>query len=101
MVNADGTDRSRLTQNQQNHGDPAWSSDGRAIAYYVFWDPNRNGASTIHLMTSDGQYLKLLSVVDDAYDAEPDIRSVGLAVSPTSNKITTWGRLKKRASNLR
>ena len=101
VVNADGTDPKRLTHNQQNHGDPAWSPSGRRIAYNVFWDPNRDGASTIHLMTSDGQYLQLLSTVDDAYDAEPDIRSVGLAVSATSKTVAIWGRLKKSASNLR
>ena len=101
VVNADGTDPKRLTQNQQWHGDPAWSPSGRRIAYNVFWDPNRDGASTIHLMTSDGQYLELLSTVDDAYDAEPDISPLGLAVSPTSKTTTIWGRLKKRASNLR
>ena len=101
VVNADGADPKRLTRDQQWHGDPAWSPSGQRIAYNVFWDPNRDGASTIHLMTSDGQYLKLLSNVDGAYDAEPDIRSVGLAVSPTSKTTTIWGRLKKRASNLR
>ena len=52
-------------------------------------------------MTSDGQYLKRLSVVDGAYDFQPDIRSFGLAVSPASKTTTIWGRLKKRASNLR
>ena len=95
VVNADGTDSKRVTHNQQWHGDPAWSPSGRRIAYNVFWDPNRDGASTIHLITSDGQYLKLLSTVNGAYDAEPDFRSVGLAVSPTSKSATTWGRLKK------
>ncbi len=101
VVKPNGIDRKRLTRNQQYHGDPAWSPSGRRIAYNVFWDPNRDGASTIHLMTSDGQYLKLLSTVDDAYDAEPDIRSVGLAVSPTSKTTTIWGRLKKHTPNLR
>ena len=92
VVGADGKNRVRLTQNQQNHGGPAWSVSGRRIAYYV-WD--NDAPSSIHLMTSDGQYVKRLSVVDGAYDFQPDIRSFGLAVSPTSKTTTTWGRLKK------
>ena len=98
VVGADGENRKRLTHKLEHHGDPAWSVSGRRIAYNV-WDDD--GASTIHLMTSDGQYVKRLSVVDGAHDFQPDIRSFGLAVSPASNKSTIWGRLKKRASNLR
>ena len=91
VVETDGGSRKRLTQNQQGHGEPAWSADGRAIAYVVW--PN-DGPSTIHLMTSDGQYLKQLSDVDGVSDAQPDISPVGLAVSPTSKTATTWGRVK-------
>ena len=98
VVGADGKNRVRLTQNQQNHGGPAWSVSGRRIAYYV-WD--NDAPSSIHLMTSNGQYVKRLSVVDGAYDSQPDIRSFGLAVSPTSKTTTTWGRLKNRASDFR
>ena len=79
MVNVDGTNRKRLTHVQENHLDPAWSPDGQVIAYHV-WDAQ--GPSTIHLMTSDGEYLKQLSVVDGANDLQPDISPVGLAVSP-------------------
>ena len=98
VVGADGKNRVRLTQNQQNHGGPAWSVSGRRIAHYV-WD--NDGLSSIHLMTSDGQYLRRLSVVDGAYDSQPDIRSFGLAVSPASKTTTIWGRLKNRASDFR
>ena len=98
VVGADGNNRVRLTRKLEHHGDPAWSVSGRRIAYNVWVD---GGPSTIHLMTSDGQYVKRLSVVDGAYDYQPDLRSFGLAVSPASKTSTTWGRLKKRASDLR
>ena len=98
VVDADGTNRKRLTHKQENHLNPAWSPYGQTIAYHV-WDGH--GPSTIHLMTADGQYLKQLSDVDGANDSQPDISPVGLAVSTTSKTTTIWGRLKKRASNLR
>ena len=98
VVNADGTDRKRLTQKQENHLDPAWSPDGQTIAYHV---SDGHGSTTIHLMTSDGLYLKQLSDVDGANDSQPDISPVGLAVSPASKTSITWGRLKKRPSILR
>ena len=52
-------------------------------------------------MTADGKYLKQLSDVHVGIDYQPDFSPVGLAVAPTSNKTTIWGRLKKRSSNLR
>ncbi len=98
VVGADGENRKRLTHKLEHHGDPAWSVSGRRMAYNV-WD--NDGHSSIHLMTSDGQHVKRLSVVDGAYDFQPDIRSFGLAVSPTSKTTTIWGRLKKRAPDIR
>ena len=97
VVNTDGTNRKRLTHIQGNHLDPAWSPDGQMIAYH-FWDGN--GPSTLHLMTSDGRYLKQLSDVDGANDSQPDFSPVGLAVSLAAKTTTIWGGLKRRASNL-
>ena len=52
------------------------------------------GGATIHLMTADGKYLKQLSDDHKGNEYYPDFGPGGLAVSPTSNKITIWGRLK-------
>ena len=101
VIGADGRNRVRLTRNEEGHWAPAWTPDGRIIAYDV-WDgfgPDLHGA--IHLMTADGKYLRQLSDGGNTRDFEPDISPLGLAVSPASNKSTTWGKLKKRASNLR
>ena len=93
MVDTDGRNRKRLTHKQEHHSQPAWSPDGQTIAYVIANDIFFGGA-TIHLMTADGKYLKQLSDLHDGGDYQPDFSPVGLAVSPTSNKITIWGRLK-------
>jgi TolB protein len=101
VVGRDGKNRVRLTHNKEHHGSPAWSPDGRIIAYMAA-DGRWPDQWTIHLMTADGKYLRQLS--DDrggARDFGPDISPLGLAVSPASKTTTTWGRLKKSASDLR
>ena len=48
-MNADGSHRVQLTQSA-NNGDPAWSPDGRWIAF----DSDRVNASHIFVMNADG-----------------------------------------------
>ena len=100
VVGVDGKNRVRLTHNEENNWGPAWSPDGRTIAYYVIVDGDFHG--TIHLMASDGRYIRRLSHHSrNARDFAPDISPIGLAVSPASKTTTIWGRLKKSASDLR
>ena len=99
VVGVDGKNLKRLTHNQEDHALPTWSPDGGTIAYAISND--FPFGAKIHLMTADGKYLKQLSKVHDGIDYQPDFSPVGLAVSPSSNKITTWGRLKKLAPNRR
>ena len=98
VIRADGTNRVRLTHKPEHHKHPSWSPDGRLIAYVRSSDIL---APKIHLMTADGKYLKQLSGDHRGYDNYPDFGPVSLAVSPASNRITTWGKLKKPAPNLR
>ncbi len=102
VVGAVGRNRKRLTHNEENHWAPAWSPHGQVIAYYVLdgnWVGNFHG--TIHLMASNGRYIRQLSDGGNTLDFEPDISPLGLAVSPTSTTTTTWGRLKKISSSFR
>ena len=101
VVGADGRNRVRLTRHEEHHSGPAWSPDGGVIAYSVFDGGPGDYRGTIHLMTSDGRYIRQLSDGRNARDFEPDISPLGLAVSPAFNKSTIWGRLKKLASDLR
>ena len=96
VVGTDGRNLNRLTHNEEHHWGPKWSPDGQTIAYWV-WDGILEGRlrATIHLMTSDGKYRRQLSNVRGARDYQPDINPLGLAVSPASNKIEVWGRMKK------
>jgi TolB protein len=100
VMGADGKNPVRLTHNKEDHSRPTWSPDGRTIAYVVSKDGIPFGRK-IHLMTADGKYIKQLSKVRDATDDHPDFSPVGLAVSPSSKTTTIWGRLKKRATDLR
>ena len=92
VMGADGRNRKRLTHDREHNMFPAWSPDGGAIAYVSPVDAR--GIDKIHLMTADGHYLKQLSDVHNGWDSHPNFGPVGLSVSPASNKITVWGKLK-------
>ena len=106
VMNADGKNRRRLTNNrahkQVDNKQPTWSPDARTIAYVIFkYEDDGRTIPKIHLMTADGQYLKQLSDGHNGADYHPDFGPGGLAVSPAAKTTTIWGRLKKLAPDLR
>ena len=57
VMNADGTDVERLTENGYPDVDPAWSPDGGRIAF----DSARGGAAGIYVMNVDGSGVQRLT----------------------------------------
>ena len=101
-VDADGRNRVRLTHNNEHHLGPAWDPGGQVMVYWVWdgmWLGNFRG--TIHLIASDGRYIRQLSHDRNALDLHPDISPLGLAVSPASKTAAIWGSLKKVELNRR
>ena len=105
VMDADGNNLKNLTEEVLNgvwesNSSPAWSPDSRTIAY-VSGIPGRNDTA-IHLMTVDGVHLKRLGKLHNGVDYSPDwFAGAALAVSPASNQLTIWGKLKKLATSLR
>jgi Tol biopolymer transport system component len=50
VMNADGTEQTRLTDNSARDMNPSWSPDGRKIAFHS----RRDGNNEIYIMNADG-----------------------------------------------
>ena len=80
----------RISRDPPNNSNPAWSPDGNTIAYVAWGLVN----STINLMTPEGKHLEQLTE-DGFYSADPDwFDPVGRSVSPATNFVTIWGKIK-------
>ena len=105
VMDADGTNRRNLTDEVWDgfavwNTNPVWSPDSRMIAYRSRTIGLNEGE--IHLMTVDGEHLGRLGNLHKGGDGHPDwFAPAGLAVSPDSNQLTIWGKLKKLTPVLR
>lgn len=72
VMNADGSDQTRLTSNSAVDREPAWSPDGTQI---VFWS-NRDGDREIYKMNADGSSQTRLTY-NSASDRSPSWTSDG------------------------
>jgi Tol biopolymer transport system component len=85
VINADGSGHERLTSDPGYDDDPAWSPDGRQIAFTRFSD---NAAADIYVMNADGSEQRLVTRIAQrigAYRGE-------LAWSPVGDKIAFVSR---------
>ena len=69
VMNADGSDQTRLTENPGHDWEPAWSPDGTRIAFHSQRPPGKRGGS-IYVMDSDGSHQTRLTH-DPALDSTP------------------------------
>ena len=80
VVNVDGTNLKRLTDDAAFTGEVAWSPDGKKIAFIS----QRDGKSHLYLMNADGSDQRKTS---DLVATEPAWSNDGLFLSFSSNGI--------------
>ena len=74
VMNADGSNERRLTRNPGHDGAPAWSPDGRKIAFAS----ERDGNPEIYVMNTDGSGQR------------------NLTRSPTDDRLVAWSPVRKK-----
>jgi hypothetical protein len=89
---ADGSDRLQLTRNALHDEGPAWSPDGRMLAYTSGAD-NLHG--DIHVMTAAGRHLRALTSFAGA-DESPDWQAI-----PAPHTARSCGDLATRGAGVR
>ena len=91
-MDADGKNQRNITNNPSLDSNPAWSPDGKSIAF----QSNRDGNLEIYVMDTDGNNQRRLTrkAESDKNPAWFDPR--GLSVSPTGKLKTSWARLKQK-----
>ncbi len=93
VMDADGQNEQRLTENRVFDEDPSWSPDGKRI---VFWS-NREADienTEIYAMDADGGNPQNLTNNPHG-DANPAWFNSPFSVSPSGKKFTMWGQLKQ------
>jgi Tol biopolymer transport system component len=84
----DGSDETRLTEDDANDFDPSWSPDGEKIAFSSFRDGFNN--QEIYVMNADGTDQTRLTDNDDALDREPSWSPDGEKIAFASNRDGNW-----------
>ena len=87
LMDAEGTNVRRLTEDPSNEILPVWSPNGQKIVF----SSDREGNSDIYMINADGTNLRQLTnhLADDWGP------TVALSVSPVGKRATIWGRLKQ------
>jgi len=91
VMNADGSGTRKLTHNARNNAEPAWSPDGRKIAFRS----TRNGNRDIYVMNADGSGKRNLTR-HPARDGSPSWSPDGRRIAFVSNRD---GRLEAHVMN--
>ena len=91
VMNADGSGTRKLTHNARYNAEPAWSPDGRKIAFRS----TRNGNRDIYVMNADGSGKRNLTR-NAAWDSRPSWSPDGRKIAFVSNRD---GRLEAHVMN--
>jgi Tol biopolymer transport system component len=86
-MSEDGSDVTRLTEDDANDFDPSWSPDGEKITFSSFRDSFNN--QEIYVMNADGSDETRLTNNDDALDREPSWSPDGEKIAFVSDRDTT------------
>jgi Tol biopolymer transport system component len=81
VMNTDGTNQTRLTNNSASDGNPVWSPDGSKIAF----SSDRDGNYEIYVMNADGTNPVRLTN-NSAADAEPSWSPDGTKIAFSTNR---------------
>ena len=91
VMNADGSGTRKLTHNARQNAEPAWSPDGRKIAFRS----TRNGNRDIYVMNADGSGKRNLTR-NPAWDGRPSWSPDGRRIAFVSDRD---GRLEAHVMN--
>jgi Tol biopolymer transport system component len=91
VMNADGSGARRLTHNASQNAEPAWSPDGRRIAFVS----RRDGNAEVYVMSADGSGLRNLTR-NPARDVRPSWSPDGRRIAFVSDRD---GRLEAYVMN--
>ena len=90
VMDADGANQRRLTENRRDDVYPSWSPDSERIAFQSERDENPE----IYVMDADGGNQQNLTNNRHS-DYSPAWLNSPFSVSPRGRKFTMWGRLKQ------